>query len=376
MMRVISCLFKDFFIRFAKVKRNRNKHKKALLSFIVHPYFKKENKVNHPNILELNYIVNTLDKLGYAVDVVDYRRKKINGRYDLVIGFGDCYEYALEKKISKKYILYSTGSPLFYQNQQTIEALYRFKLNNPKVKVSKPEKYIRLVENIWVKQLISSDAIITIGNEFTESLFRKFHANVYSIPATYFESTSYKQKNPKELEKQSILWFGGKGSIHKGLDLCIAAVIRTNIKLYIAGSLDDEISIYQHYLDKYPNNIEYIGLLKINTDRFNEFVSKIPFVVLPSCSEGMATSILTLVCNYGTIPIVTKQCGINITNDAIEIESLTIQAVKNALKKAMALGEEDIISTQKRVLDSYRKMYPKIAFERQFHDCLKLAVND
>lgn len=377
-MKIISQFIKYIFIRYAKVRKKTNKGnpKYALLSFIVHPYFTKSKGSYHPNVLELRSIVSSLNEFGYSVDIVDYRRKKISGKYDLVIGFGDCYEYAIKNRLGRKYILYSTGSPSLYQNQQSIKSLRRLSHCKLVNHMDNPLNFLRITEDLWIHQLVRSDVILSIGNNYTRSLYSSFHDSVYSLPGTYFIPNNENELDESNLEKKTILWFGGKGSIHKGLDLCIDAVLATDMKLYIAGAIDDEIHLYEETINKFPDNVDYLGLLDINSDKFREIAGKVPFVILPSCSEGMATSILTMACNFGTIPIISKQCGVDILSSAIEIESLTAESVANSLEIAMNLSLDDIIVARGNVLDCYSRKYPPNGFEVELHANLQSIINN
>ncbi|WP_434138042.1 hypothetical protein [Photobacterium leiognathi] len=302
--------------------------------------------------------------------------KKIFGKYDLVFGFGDCYEYAISNNIANKYILYSTGSPLFYQNQNAIESFHRFKLKNPCCNIDKPQKYIRLTENIWPIQLIKSDSIITIGNQYVKSLFDIFHSNVKMIPSTCFDLEVKSNIDDYKIEKNSIIWFGSKGSIHKGLDLCIDAVIGSNVKLYIAGNIDDEIDIFRDKIIKYPDNIEYIGYLVVGSNDFKKYVESIPFVILPSCSESMATSIVTLSYNYGLIPLVTKECGFDFDGNIIEISSLTLDDVKKSINYALSLSNDDIKNKRNILRKKFRENHSNLNFREKMEAALILAIGD
>lgn len=364
------CLLKKIFIRFFFVSVNNQANKKALLSFIMHPFFIK-NKC-HPNELELRAIVNVLEELNYKVVIADYRRSKIFGRYDLVVGFGDCYEYALKHNIGDKYILYSTGSPAFIQNGNALEAFHRFKKSNSLVLTGPATKYIRITEDVWPRQLVDSDAIITIGNDYIKSLFNRFHANVYCIPSTCFYLGDV--AIDEHIEENSFIWFGGKGCIHKGLDLCIDAVIGTNLKLYIAGPLDGEIEIFKDKIARYPDNIEYLGLMLIESNSFTSLIKKIPFAILPSCSEGMATSIVTLSYNFGTIPLVTKECGFDFAPELIEIKSLSLASVKDAITEALKLSPEEILMRRCEIRKLFRKNHTNEVFKSEFMKALGEAL--
>lgn len=366
-------IIKYLFIRYGVYFKGSSGSKKALLSFIVHPLYFKGNK--HPNTIELISIINSLTDLGYKITIVDYRRKKIFGKYDLVIGFGDCYEYALTENIGDKYVLYSTGSPAFIQNQNAIESLHRFRLSNDDLKVFLSSKYIRTTENLWINQLTNSDSVITIGNVYIKSLFEKFSSQVHCIPSTCFDTQVKEVDFPVlDIDTNSFIWFGGKGCIHKGLDLSIDAAISMKVKLYIVGPLDDEIEIFREKLIKYPNYLFYIGFLSVDSLEFHNIANKTPFAILPSCSEGMATSIVTLAYNYGTIPLVTKQCGLDIESDIIEIEKLDLISVKKSMSSALSLDINEICDRKKSIRMRYQKLHNNREFQKNFESALKSIV--
>ncbi|WP_318510116.1 hypothetical protein [Photobacterium leiognathi] len=374
MYNKLSSCIKEIFIRYFYFKINRKSKKKVLLSFIVHPFLKRTK--SHPNSKELFTIVSILKELDYEVTVVDYRRKKIFGNYDLVLGFGNCYEYALLNKIAKKYVLYSTGSPCLYQNQKAIEAIFRYEKSNSNMLQECFKKHVRFTESIWLNQLLFSDAIITIGNERTKKLFGKFHNNVYTIPAMSFELEDKNIKNELPLELNSFLWFGGKGSIHKGLDLCIDAAIKTNSILYVAGPLDDEIYLYQDKISKNPNNIKYVGFLDIESSEFDKYCKTIPFTILPSCSEGIATSIITLSYNYGTIPLLSKECGFDYDSYIYKIESLDLESVIGAIQKVNNLNLNEVLNQRECIKKYFRKKYSQNEFYTSFKNSLLMIENE
>ncbi|MGY0156506.1 hypothetical protein ACVQK1_06900 [Edwardsiella tarda] len=363
-----------FFIRYFYIKRSKpGNHKTVLISFIIHPFFLREKK-SHPNVLELNHIIDAFLNIGYNITVVDYRRRKVFGKYNLAFGFGDCFEFVIKNKVAKNCILYATGYPSCIQNKNTLEALGRFKKGNTIEDINLLNKSVRLTENIWPIQLVNSDAIISIGNCYIKSLFERFNKNVYNIPSICFDLGVEEDIAYTNIEPNSFIWFGGKGCIHKGLDLCIDAFIDSGCKLYIAGPLDDEIEIFRDVLTKYKKNFEYLGFLPINTDKFHFLAKKIPFVILPSCSEAMATSIVTLAYNFGTIPIISKECGIDFHTDMIKIESLTLLSVKKAIFTAIKLNNEDIIKKRKSIRHYFLNRHNDNEFIKQFRRSLTAAI--
>ncbi|MEM6405143.1 MAG: hypothetical protein AAF669_00895 [Pseudomonadota bacterium] len=63
------------------------------------------------------------------------------------------------------------------------------------------------------------------------------------------------------------------------------------------------------------------------------------FVILPSCSEGAATSVLTCM-QWQCIPVITPQCGI-VYPEAIVISDPSIQSVEKAVACCLALSQSE-----------------------------------
>lgn len=372
LLNQIKKVIKYVVVNFYSVSINTKAPKKALLCYVVHPYLK-NNKV-HPNAIEVRLIVESLTSNGYSVKIVDYRRKRIHGFYDLCFGFGDAYEFVLKKKLAKKNILYSTGSPFPFQNKQTLLSLKRFSEREYISGMSNAINGLRLTENYWPLQLVNSDAIITIGNSFIKSLFDEYNNNVYTLPAVFFESNRtvdlIKDRDIKTT-KRKFLWLGGKGSIHKGLDLCIDTFKTVDAELYIAGDLSSEISLFKEEINEIKN-IHYLGFVNVDSDRFYSLMKDCCYVILPSCSEGTATSILTASGLGGLIPIISKECGIDIDDNVIEIKALNLAEVKKSINKAISMTDEEILSKSVKNYNAIRLNHTK----QNFIEKLNYAIID
>lgn len=85
----------------------------------------------------------------------------------------------------------------------------------------------------------------------------------------------------------------------------------------------------------------------------------------------MATSIVTLASNFGTIPLITKECGFDFDNEIIEINSLTIQSVKQALFKASLLTEDEIYIRKSSIKRKYSSYHSNESFYSKFEYSLK-----
>lgn len=342
MKDIISGFIKWIIINFLskKLKSSTGEIKgTVLVSFIIHPFFHRTN--SHPNEHELDGIVESFLSLGYNVVVVDYRRKKIKGNYDVIFGFGDAYDFACFENPQSTKILYSTGSPSIYQNERTTLSLKRALENHPDHRLL--IDCLRYTESNYSSQLVISDSIIAIGNKYIKSLFEPYNNSVYLLPAIFnFRNISVNYS--ARLVERSFLWFGGKGSVHKGLDLCIDYFTKnTKVKLYIAGPLDKEIEAFQT-ANSFTDNIQYLGSLDINSEEFSQVIKKASFVLLPSCSEGTATSVLTCAASGSLIPVVSKECGINVNYPQFELGNIySAEAFSDSLDKILSTSDEVLL---------------------------------
>ncbi|WP_439839356.1 hypothetical protein [Aeromonas caviae] len=371
---------KLFFIRYFYIKFSRAENsKKALVSFIIHPFYQNKSstyKNLHPNVLEARAIVDTLLELGFNVTIVDYRRKKIFGKYDLAFGFGDCFEFCVKNGLSKRSFLYSTGSPFPEQNNRALTSYVRAK-KNLGFKSADFSNFIRLTEAQWYHQLLFSDAVIAIGNKFTAGLFDNYGHTVKYLPAVaYVNYRSVTELHKfKENSHKTIVWFGGKGSIHKGLDLCISAALKMNFNLVIAGELTSEIVFFENYLVQY-DNIKYLGFVDIFSPGFISILDDATFAILPSCSEGTATSLVSLVSSGGLIPIITKECGIDLDDDFIEIKQLTCESVEHAIDLALKINSEELLARSIRLQEKFIRKYNYEEFCENLHLSVKELLGE
>ena len=124
-----------------------------------------------------------------------------------------------------------------------------------------------------------------------------------------------------------------------------------NINLFIAGLRKEE----EKYIKLGAKNIYNIGFVNVNSEKFNELMNKCSFVILASCSEGMATSVLTCM-NHGLIPLVTKECGISLEEQFL-LHDYRIDKVEEKIKLWTEKSNEEILNLHKYIelysLDKY-----------------------
>ena len=343
---------------------NSNYGKKALLSYIVHPFMMTPIVNTHTNQKEVMCIAEILDELGYQVDVIDFRySKEISDQsdYDLIFGFGKTLECIAESSgnMTKK-IYYTTGANPYVANMNELARIREFAARHN----GKRMPYDCLVTEIPdLRKLQLFDASIILGSEWTENTYDGIFPRTYRQNATGF-LISELPLSDLEIRKRSFICYGNYAAIHKGLDLCIEAFSELpEYELYIVGNVDKHIlDYYDSVLESAPN-IHVMGFLTSEDDRFLDICGKTAFCLNPSCSEGQATSVLTMMMS-GIVPICTKETGIDLEESGVvELTDCSVEGLKDVVKMAAAMDNERINNMSHHVYEYAMKNHTIDAFK-------------
>jgi len=137
-----------------------------------------------------------------------------------------------------------------------------------------------------------------------------------------------------------------------------------NIELLICGLNEIEQDFLK--IPKQPN-IQILGRVNVQSDAFLNIVSKCTFVILPSCSEAMSTSITTCML-HGLIPIVMRDSGFNrLGENAIFLDSYKIEDIKNALEKLSLTTIDELEILRKKVYDFAKENFILSNFNKQIN---------
>ena len=330
-----------------------------LISYTIYPYL--INKNYHSNSGELKAIVKIFNELQFNVDIIHYsNQRKINYKnYDVIFGFGEAFENSFVQKGLKR-IYYATGAHVCYQNYIEIKRVQE--VNNKYNSNILPK---RLVPWNWSMSTSMSNALIVVGNEWTKSTYEKYTSKqVYPINAT-----ALKNENcltiAKDIEntKKEFLWFGSNGLIHKGLDLCLEFfTMHHDLTLHICGQMEDDFyeTFYEYMQYK---NIFYHGFIDVASAKFIEITSKCSYSILPTCSEGQSTSLLTTM-GAGLIPVSTVFSGIDINKYGILIKDLNNDSIEIAVNQCVNLDLQMIESSSNKCIEYIQENHSVVVFEK------------
>lgn len=350
-----------------------NYKKKALLSYIIIPF--KMDSLSHTNFFEAQSWAKILHELEYSVDIIHYDNcKKINfAEYDLICGFGDVFQKYFEQnsKHQSKTIYYGAGMHVCHQNLVSLQRVKDVYLKK-KIWLGKSARF---VEKTWTHQTTLVDGIIALGNTVCADSYRK-HYNGLILPlvAPFFKTQDAIEimNNREENSNKHFLWFGSAGLIHKGLDLLLDYFIKnTDVTLHICGSIENEpefVEAYKAELYQMSNIITH-GFINIDNQKFKDILNRCSFIIFPSCSEGGAPSVITIIGNGGLIPIISKETTIS-TGHEIWIDSFDYEGIDKAIEVARNMTNKEILDSQTKNYNYVKTYHTK----EEYYNKLRLSI--
>lgn len=355
---------------------NSHYSKKCLLVYITYPFEVPAENISdsHQNQKQAVEMARVIGTFGYNVDVAafpnTYTLRHIKGKYDLIIDIQTLRTpdfWAKNMNDSCKLVIYSTGSSLIFsyaQEHKRLDDLERRRgvRLQPRRSLTKPgqEKIIESANAFW-----------HIGNSYNLRTYEYL-----KLPPVYFiKNTGYNfgwVRNDIIRDKRSFVFFASGGQVHKGLDLLLEIFGREGFgcNLYVCSSFmneEDFCSEYRRELFERPN-IFPVGWVDINGQVFREVTEKCAYVIMPSCSEGLAGSVLTVM-SAGVIPIVSKECGYD-DDEAINLPDCRIETIEQYISEYSHKPDAWIREHSEKYMNIARTRFSFESFSRSVHDAM------
>lgn len=351
---------------------NKKYSKNCLISYITNPFVKGVS-YTHQNSWQVIEIAKAISKFGYNVDVCDYNYNKsdFNKKYDLLIDLhprdNAVYNKFLKPDCIK--IAYLTGSNTSFSNiaeQKRIDDVCRRR----NIKLI-PRRQAPLIS----KRIESYDAAFFIGNEYNLRTFSEF-----KMPPVYFiKNTGYDFNFSNEKRKaNNFMFLGSAGQVHKGLDLLLEVFAEKckDCNLYVCSSFENESDFCEAYEKELYNtsNIYSIGFVDIKSDKFKEIAEKCAYMIMPSCSEGIAGSVLTAM-SAGMIPIVSRECGFE-DDEVIHLKDCSKECIEDSIKFYASKDCKWIKSESEKSVNIVKERYSEECFIEFICKGLKNVLSD
>ncbi|MCX6306284.1 MAG: glycosyltransferase [Bacteroidetes bacterium] len=345
----------------------------ALLSYLPDPFIN-PGFSGHSNYQEILAICAALKEHEFNVDVIHFldTRNLDYNKYSYILGFGTPFNKSHLVPCNAIRIVIATGAHYCFQTHAELQRIRGFSART-RFK-ARPR---RINPNHWGESLLSEYMILT-GNSWTMSTYEPyFGGKIFTIPVTavdYYSGKTFRRN--WDSAKKQFLWFGSSGLIHKGLDLCIEAFSKTQgMVLHICGPREDDCFEAYEQVFRENTNIRYHGFLDVRGDQFRELLQQSGFVILPSCSEGQAGSVITAMFS-GLIPVVTRECGVDLLDFVYQIREIQIDRLKNLIQSLSEKDSDELADQsnqcmeyvlQNHTLNNYSEVFTSI-FEQILYD--------
>ncbi len=359
-------------------RREFHLKKKALVSYITHPFFVGPADpafFRHNNYWHAHAIVWVLNSLGFEVDIIDYRDEHfvLRKHYDLFLGHGEATFISLASRLppSAVKIYFATGNYWKYRNQ-AINKRYH-DLHTRRGKLFSPR---RLSPAIQENVLNIADGVVGIGSTFCKETFpdrfKVFMVDNTVLPYPEWDPTA----KDWETARTHFLYFGGDDNIRKGLDLLLEVFpgFGDRAHLWICAYIDDpEKQCYHSELHE-TGNIHLMGFITPRQETFFELMRRCGFVILPSASEGQPHSVLEGM-HFGLIPLASPACSIDTGEFGFLLPTCGIEEIRETIEHCLSLGPDKCAGMAMKARRETLERYTPTAFIENLTDALKQLLH-
>ena len=315
----IKKMFRKLNIQFRKIDPRRSENivlginydclreqKKILVSYMDYgrTAYSMRYAMTHTNLQEMFQMIRILIDMDFCIDVCDCDNPEAatempSDYYDYILGFGDMFRLARERNPKAYAILYMTENPYTVSKageQQRVD--YFYERTGRRISLARTGKFYHEGDELL------ADAVICLGEikYFSSRIVRRVYP-------TAMKNSRYTENSFSKRKRTSFIVLGVKGFVHKGNDLLIEVFDKhPDWQLYMCGrEIREECKKYGL---KLPQNVVDCGFVDIESQNFLELAQICTYVLLPSCSEGMSTGLLTGM-RHGLIPVTTKGTGMD-----------------------------------------------------------------
>lgn len=368
---------------YVSVPTQKNTRGYALLSYITTPFKLLPYQFMtdpHSSYWETKEIARLLNTYGFDVDIIDWNDDLFipKKEYSLVIDINHNLERLRDyfpKKCIK--IMHIVSASPYFQNQEELKRLQYFK--------ERTGKYM----NLKRKENNSNNALYAdylegFGNKTTLKSYDYAKKEVFNIPISVTKQFKFKKKDHQKT-KRNFLWFGGGGSILKGLDLVLEIFSKNKMyNLSVVGPIKADKEFYNNY-NKYfeLSNIKLYerpkltkdGKMLIDNIEAENFFSDFSSIIYPSASEGTSGAVVQAM-HAGLIPIITKETGLNEDCPSIILENYRLETIEEKIKYIANCQDEYLNNLSKEVWEYANKHYTKTTFSETYNKFLNKILNE
>ncbi|MFY9538899.1 MAG: glycosyltransferase family 4 protein [Methanosarcina flavescens] len=210
---------------------------------------------------------------------------------------------------------------------------------------------------LFVSRFLKNAEKVIVNSYNMKSLVeRKYNvSNVYVIPNAINDFWFSESKSKIHLEGCPSIFYHGRLSYEKGVDLLIKGLAkskRSDVILYISG-IGDQLDYLKSIAaeEGISDNVKFLG--KITNDELKMYLSSVDLAIYPSRYESFSLAILEAFATLNGIVFYSNKAGINdfVNNMNFELKSFepTVDEIANIIRSHYSAEEVDhIVSMQKK----------------------------
>jgi LmbE family N-acetylglucosaminyl deacetylase len=354
--------------RLITLNPNNDSKGNVLLSYRIEPFLLKPGEPipnSHTHFWETFQIANTFLKLGYSVDVIDYKNNTFipNKKYSIFVAARTNF-VRIAKQLGEnciKIVHLDTAHWLFNNHASHSRSLA---LQQRKKVTIESQKIVE--SNLAIEY---ADYATLLGNQFTITTYNYAQKPIFRAPISTCAVYPRPEDKDFELCRHNFLWFGSDGFVHKGLDLVLDAFIEIpDYNLYICGPIQKEKDFEKaYYKELYDtSNIHTIGWVDVNTPDFLDISNKCLALIYPSCSEGGGGSVITCM-HAGIIPVISYESSVDVDEDfGMILQDCSIDTIKNTIKIISSMPVEKLRQMSFKAWEFARANHTRELFSEEY----------
>jgi glycosyltransferase involved in cell wall biosynthesis len=209
-----------------------------------------------------------------------------------------------------------------------------------------------------------ADFIILRGGPFGNATFKHSPAQIYHIPQLHPFGIDEFLNREMENCRRRFVWLGGKGCVHKGLDLTLEVFKDLpECELYVCGQISGEPdfeSMYRRELYETPN-IHTIGWIDTTSQHWKQIALRCAGIISPTASELSCGSVICAMRN-GLIPVATNEASVDLAEIGVQIQDGSLSSVREAVCFLRDQKPERILKLSQAAYDAAHVRYGRKKF--------------
>jgi len=341
--------------RLLKNVTGESRGRRCLLVHLTDPFIRPGVDVRHQNRWQARELARLASAAGFQVDVMDIGCgiRPDERPYDLVIdlhpGLTPGYESACTPKTRR--IAYITGSNPSFSNRAEMD-----RIDSIESRYGKRLLPRRQVPEFSQQAFDACCGFFFIGNRVNLNTYDEFR-----LPPVHFIRNFAYPVEPVDHSRRSatdFLFLASGGQAHKGLDRLLEVFSRrSDWTLHVCSAFHEESDfcrLFGHLLFGRKNIVPH-GFLPLDSSGFRHLAARCSLVVLPSCSEANAGSVLSGIA-AGLVPVVSRECGFE-SDEVHYLTGIEREAIEETLERISSRGTGWLVSEARRIGDLVNARY-------------------